>query len=64
MKRTLITVATVLASIVTLAIFGVHAEEPSLERSQSSKRSQFTKQEPPCGITLSTIERREPPVIA
>jgi len=31
---------------------------------QDSKLSQFTKQEPPCGITLSIIEQREEPVIA
>jgi hypothetical protein len=31
---------------------------------QDSKLSQFTKQEPPCNITLSIIEQREAPVIA
>ncbi|MCU0785941.1 MAG: hypothetical protein MUF81_18225 [Verrucomicrobia bacterium] len=31
---------------------------------QTNKLSQFTKEEPPCGITLSIIEQREEPVIA
>lgn len=62
MKRTLITVGTVLASIATLAIVGIHAEEPSLERSQTSKLSRFTKQEPPSldpqGVRLERVMGR------